>query len=96
MARLLDSLMMYWGCLPVQRRLVRKEGLLTTRAGTGGTFGSPEFLQDAHAGDYRALARLEKGRLRLRMIPALLPWSSRKRDHPQHRARQDQDCLVAF
>jgi hypothetical protein len=26
----------------------------------GGTFGSPEFFQDAHAGDYRALARLDK------------------------------------
>jgi len=26
----------------------------------GGTFGSPEFFQDARAGDYRALARLEK------------------------------------
>jgi hypothetical protein len=26
----------------------------------GGTFGSPEFFQDAQAGDYRALARLEK------------------------------------
>ena len=26
----------------------------------GGTFGSPEFFRDAQAGDYRALARLEK------------------------------------
>jgi len=56
----LDLLMTCSGCLPDTAAACLAKGHRNTKEGTAGSLGARSFFQDARAGDYRALARMEK------------------------------------